>query len=189
MPFSVNKVTKQAIRKQMLDQRSQMTNEQVESFSALIVEHIRRIPAYVQAKVVAMYYPMAKEVNVLPLLTDSTKRFVFPKILDTKQKIMGFAPIVHTVKPGIFHTTEPDGEVIDPELIDLYLIPGLAFSPLMNRLGYGAGYYDFFLRQQRGYKIGVSYSCQIIDFIPHEDHDVLMDEWVTEEGSKVRDCH
>ena len=185
MPSSVNNVTKQAIRKQMLDQRNQLTLEQVESFSLLIVKEIQKKPAYIQAKVVAMYYPMAKEVNLLPLLADTTKKFVFPKILDSKRKTMGFAPIDCTVLPGIFNTMEPDGEVIDSDLIDLYLIPGLAFSSQ----GDGAGYYDFYLHQQRGYKIGVSYSCQIIDFIPHEAHDVLMDEWVTEQGSMVRGRH
>ena len=182
-------MTKQSIRKRMLDQRNQLSEEQVTSFSQKIVEQIQNTQIYHQAKVIAMYYPMRKEVNLLPLLADLKKKFVFPKILDAKRKIMGFAPIVDTVLPGIFNTMEPDGEVIDSNVIDLYLIPGLAFSPQGNRLGYGAGYYDFYLHQQRGYKIGVSYSCQIIDFIPHEAHDVLMDEWVTEQGSMVRGHH
>lgn len=176
-------MTKPTIRKQMMDLRNQLSNEQVQAKSALIVDLIRQTQVYAQSRVIALYYPMVKEVNLLPLLVDSKKTFVFPKIIDSKRKIMGFAPIIHTVNPGIFQTMEPDGEIIDSHSIDLYLIPGLAFSPQNNRLGYGAGYYDFFLSEQTGYKIGVAYSFQMIDFIPHESHDVLMDEIITDTGN------
>jgi 5-formyltetrahydrofolate cyclo-ligase len=50
------------------------------------------------------------------------------------------------------------GEIVDPLMIDLVLVPLLAFDVQGNRVGYGKGYYDRFLRQCRKdcLKIGLS---------------------------------
>lgn len=52
-----------------------------------------------------------------------------------------------------------DGELINPNEIDLVLVPLLAFDETGNRVGYGKGYYDKFLAQCRAdvIKVGFSY--------------------------------
>ena len=59
---------------------------------------------------------------------------------------------------------------------DIILVPGLAFDHQLNRLGYGAGYYDTFLNMHpASIKIGVCYPFQVIENVPTEDHDVALD--------------
>ena len=56
--------------------------------------------------------------------------------------------------------TEPEnGEAIQPGLIDMVIIPLLAFDKAGNRIGYGKGFYDRFLAECRPdvRKIGISY--------------------------------
>jgi 5-formyltetrahydrofolate cyclo-ligase len=56
--------------------------------------------------------------------------------------------------------TEPaSGKEIDPEMLDVILIPLLAFDLAGNRVGYGKGFYDRFLTQCRtdALKIGLSF--------------------------------
>ncbi len=77
---------------------------------------------------------------------------------------------------------EPVGEPADPGVIDVVIVPGVAFDRSGNRLGQGKGYYDRLLPRLAAARIGVAYSCQIVDVVPTTIHDVRMDAIVTEEG-------
>jgi 5-formyltetrahydrofolate cyclo-ligase len=166
--------SKSEIRREVLHQRDQLPVELRNSWSQEIVDHIQNNPHYQQARVIAMYYPMGSEVDVLPLLRDTSKQFVFPKIVHRGNKVIRFAPIVNSVVPGIFNTMEPDGEIIDNALIDLFLVPGVAFTTKGERIGYGAGYYDRLLSMVHVPTIGIAYITQIAVEIPVEPHDVLL---------------
>ena len=61
--------------------------------------------------------------------------------------------------------------------IDIFFIPGRAFSLKNDRLGRGKWYYDRFLSQKKynkSKKIGVCYDFQILENIPVEEYDVTM---------------
>jgi 5-formyltetrahydrofolate cyclo-ligase len=67
----------------------------------------------------------------------------------------------------------------------LVAAPGLAFDRTGNRLGRGKGYYDRFLirarREARSITVlGICLSEQVVDVVPHEDHDQPLDGLVTE---------
>lgn len=62
----------------------------------------------------------------------------------------------------------------------LFLVPGVAFYTDGVRLGRGKGYYDRYLENHNGLKIGLCFEFQILEELPQEDHDVLMDYLVTE---------
>lgn len=71
---------------------------------------------------------------------------------------------------------------IEPKDIDLVLVPGLAFTATLGRLGQGGGYYDrLFPRLRENVKrIGVGYALQIAESLPLEAHDVPMHAVITE---------
>ncbi|MFA7717828.1 MAG: 5-formyltetrahydrofolate cyclo-ligase, partial [Candidatus Absconditabacterales bacterium] len=61
--------------------------------------------------------------------------------------------------------------------IDIILVPGLAFTKNGKRLGRGQGYYDTFLAQYpHAKKIGLGFTCQLVDELPVSDHDIVLDE-------------
>lgn len=63
------------------------------------------------------------------------------------------------------------------------LIPGVGFSKQGHRLGFGKGFYDRFLFQNPDLlRIGIAYDFQIVERLPHEPHDQLMDYVVTPSG-------
>ncbi|MGA2481373.1 MAG: 5-formyltetrahydrofolate cyclo-ligase [Spirochaetia bacterium] len=73
----------------------------------------------------------------------------------------------------------------------LVAAPGLAFDRQGNRLGRGKGYYDRFLIRARRQApdmavLGVCLSEQIVDAVPHEDHDQPLDGLVTERETLLR---
>lgn len=139
--------------------------------------------------VVAGFLPIRSEIDLRPLLSalrEKGARICVPVVRD-KQTIVfreldrgarliesGFG----TVGPG------PDAAVLDP---DIMLMPLAAFDRRGHRLGYGAGYYDRAIARmhERGLKprlIGTAYSCQQVERVPDEDHDVPLHEILTEHG-------
>ena len=50
------------------------------------------------------------------------------------------------------------------------------------RIGYGKGYYDRFLSQSTGIKIGLAYSIQYTDIKFQDDNDIAFDILITEKG-------
>jgi 5-formyltetrahydrofolate cyclo-ligase len=85
-----------------------------------------------------------------------------------------------------FRQPVPTAERLDPETIDLVLVPGVLFDVRGGRLGHGAGYYDRFLPRVTAVTMGVTVERRVVDEIPMEAHDVRMQWLATDVG--VRQC-
>jgi 5-formyltetrahydrofolate cyclo-ligase len=70
----------------------------------------------------------------------------------------------------------------DPKWPDVVIVPGLAFTAAGERLGQGGGWYDRFLAECRDdcVAVGVGFREQVLDSLPTEDHDVVLDLVVTD---------
>jgi 5-formyltetrahydrofolate cyclo-ligase len=71
---------------------------------------------------------------------------------------------------------------VDPALLDVVVVPGLAFTSDGERLGQGGGHFDRFLTRVRGdcLRIGVAFHEQLVDRLPAERHDVAVDRVITD---------
>ena len=139
--------------------------------------------------VVAGFWPMRSEVDVRPAmfaLREHGARLCLPAILDRStvvfRELVRGAPMVEMA----FGTAGPHAEaaVLDPSVM---LVPLAAFDGRGHRIGYGAGYYDRAISKlhAKGLKprlIGVAFDCQKVERVPDEDHDVVLDEILTESG-------
>ena len=85
------------------------------------------------------------------------------------------------LQKGAFGIMEPTGTLFtDYERIDVAIVPGVAFDRDGHRLGRGKGYYDRFLSKvPLVYKIGVRFPSRLMDEVPADEYDILMDEIVT----------
>jgi 5-formyltetrahydrofolate cyclo-ligase len=114
------------------------------------------------------------------------KTVCVPKVI-SKQAGMKAVKIdsLADLKPGSYGILEP-GES-RPEVrkldIDLVLVPGLAFDRKGSRIGYGAGFYDRFLRDsmQKTLKVGLAYDFQVLPQVPADELDVRLDVIVTDQ--------
>ena len=138
---------------------------------------------------VSGFWPMRSEVDVRPLmfsLREKGARLALPAILDrttmTFRELIRGAPLVEmgfgTYGPG------DEAEMLDPALM---LVPLAAFDARGHRIGYGAGYYDRAIERLRDKGIlprlvGVAFDCQLVVQVPNEDHDVELDDILTESG-------
>jgi len=149
-----------------------------------IIARIKKLREYRTAKVIAFYMPVHGEISLLPLFPGNrTKKiFLLPKI--SGPHTLKFYPLknLNLLKLGKFKIPEPPAETLpfDRKKIDIFLVPGLAFDAGGNRLGYGRGYYDYFLKDTPGLKIGIAYDFQLVENIPAGKTDVPMDMIITE---------
>ena len=87
------------------------------------------------------------------------------------------------IKPSKYGIPEPIGGIpISETLFDVVFIPLLAFDSNGNRVGYGKGFYDRFLRQCRPdcLKIGLSFFPAEVHIV-HENIDFPLDYCITPE--------
>jgi 5-formyltetrahydrofolate cyclo-ligase len=62
-------------------------------------------------------------------------------------------------------------------------MPGVGFDRRGGRLGHGRGYYDRAVAQYDRRCIGLAFACQVVDQVPVERHDRLVEVLITEEGA------
>lgn len=108
---------------------------------------------------------------------------VYPKIDD--QEIHFFKAEKFELHPwGIKEPKE--GELVDSEKIQGILVPGLGFNHKGQRLGKGKGFYDRYLKNYKGIKVGACFEFQYTneDF-PVDAWDICMDSVLTENGLKI----
>jgi len=164
-----------------------LSDDEIKQKSLLISENLFRLDSFKLAKRIALYSPILNEVRTNQVFLKSIeleKEVYFPRVNGSSLDFYRVDDLKQ-LKPGKFGVLEPECALfkVDPQQIDLFVIPGLAFDHSGNRLGYGKGYYDRTLInipvQNRA---GLSYSFQILSFIPANENDQKVGVVVTELG-------
>lgn len=167
---------KNTLRRMMIQKRKA---EGKKENGYIIADKIRLLPEYKNARTVMLYMPILNEADITALIKDE-KTFLVP-VTDGDE--IYSALVTGEFENGKFNVPEPcTKEAFDKSKIDLVIVPGVAFDKKFNRMGYGKGYYDRFLKDMNVFKIGVCHSFQLIAEISAQEHDVKMDMIVTEDN-------
>lgn len=170
---------KKELRKQILKNRSMMDDKRVIEAKNSIIRTLSNMEVFQKAKVIGIYYPLGKEINLLDLIKlYPDKIFALPKTVDGQIIYHEFNSKTVLEKTS-FGLLEPkSGENLNLKL-DLCLVPSLGMTKDNYRLGYGAGYFDrFFTLFNKPYKIGIIYQGEEVSFEPF-DYDVKLDTYVS----------
>ena len=90
--------------------------------------------------------------------------------------------------PNRFGILEPvNFKEFNPKKINLILVPGIAFDLDGNRIGFGKGYYDKFLKDLNAITLGLCFDVQIVSKIPSEPHDIRLNGIISDSGIKIFD--
>ena len=160
-------MTKAELRKAYKEKRSRLSSPEVEKFTDLILIHFQQIRfpfiSYVHSYIASekLREPDTSAVTRYLLFKNPGLKIVVPKIDITSGDMQHFhfndeLELVNNV----YVIAEPSGgETIAATIIDLVLVPLLAFDTRGYRVGYGKGYYDRFLSECRpdAIKVGLSF--------------------------------
>ncbi len=131
-------------------------------------------------KTIASFSPLPGEPDPNKLL----KNAVYPRV--SGDRLIMCKPLL-SFKKGYKGIKEPFSRYIkvSPHRLEAVIVPGLGFDKRGYRVGYGKGFYDRFLKKTKAMKVGVSYSCCIVDKIPIDNHDIPVDVIVHEKGTII----
>ncbi len=174
---------KRRLRREFCTLRECLPPEDVKSASEAICRHLATWPVLRAARVVMAYLAFRNEPMLEPLFA------ALPHIRWVVPRIEGRNLVVHPYDPGrlVPHPfgmwePAPDLPVIDPALLDIVLVPGVAFDRRGGRLGFGGGFYDRFLPTTPALRVGVTYDSCLVDELPCNEADQRMDWVVTPQG-------
>ena len=189
----MKQAVKMTLRTRILSLRKQQT-ENFES-SMLISGMIQNITKLMgdQSKpsVMAGYYPIKNELNILPILEHFRHLSWTIALPDTGPK---YTPLkfrewenmdASKLVTGRYKIPVPSGAYVHPNIL---LVPLVGFTTECWRLGYGGGYYDKTIRHLKAIRklrisIGIAYELQKCEIIPFEDSDEPLDAIVTERNA------
>ena len=177
---------KDKIRKEILEKRNNLSTEEVEKKSDLIIQNLGKFIK--NAENIMIFMDMKNEVKITKLMKlYPEKSFFISKITDSKNREMKINRynenelVLH--KFGYYESSSSD--FYNENILDIVIVPAVVFDLEKNRIGFGGGYYDTFLKKIRGGNkkvlfIGICYDFQIIEKVPAEEHDVVLDFVVSE---------
>ena len=179
---------KNEIRAAMKARRKALTPEERKAASEIICAKLAadsdmglRIDPFEGWSPIAVYLASPQEIDLSPFIR---------KLLATGVKVVaprwnGEAYELAVLKglddahlrKGPMGILEPvEAEIVSPREVEVWLVPGLAFTRNGKRLGYGGGWYDRLLAAapKDALKIGIAYAFQVVDDLPSEPHDVSL---------------
>ncbi len=177
---------KQALRARLRAELKTLYTEARAAASAELCARVRASAAWQNARAVLLFFPVASEPDITPLLADALaagKLLALPRFnaaTNAYEAVRVIDP-VRELATGPFQVREPVAAcpVVALNRLDLALVPGLGFDARGRRLGRGKGHYDRLLAGFTGMKIGVAFDFQIVAEVPREAHDIALDAVVT----------
>lgn len=192
-------MTKDSIRKEVLMARDVMNPMIKDMLSNTIMDNLINLNIFQSSRIVFLYSSFRNEVDTVELIEYCLKvgkkvalpcsyvsqgipKMDFYYINSRTDLVQGYKGIL-----------EPDRRKQSVrkamDMPDSIIVPGVAFDYKMNRIGYGAGFYDNFFRENdfanysmKPYLIGLCYDFQTGYDINPDPNDVRMNLIVTENG-------
>jgi len=180
-------VSKDELRRQIKRKRAGVVAEQRRIWDQSLQHHLENWPIFQEAKTIMLYLSFSWEINTWSLADNLVDKGVDVYVPVVQKKPRTLIPTKYTGKenlePAVFGISEPTRgtPTIEPNKLDLILVPGLVFSRSGYRIGYGGGVYDRFLTETSAIRVGLVYSSFIQDLEP-ETWDQPVDYLATEEG-------
>lgn len=176
---------KNEIRNKMKEMRKAMHKNDVFEKSQNAQNLFLKSKLYNEAEAIMLYMPLGNEMSTVEMIkkAHSDGKTVLVPVMDGKT----FEITAHRIykdsefEKGVFSLTEPiEKSPFDISKINLVIVPGVAFSKTGERIGFGKGCYDKFLKDSTAIKVGFCYDYQLTDEIITDDFDIKMDYLVTE---------
>ncbi|MBO4589118.1 MAG: 5-formyltetrahydrofolate cyclo-ligase [Bacteroidales bacterium] len=154
------------------------------SRSRAIMSKVEELDRFREAKVVLLYWSMEDEVQTHDFVEKwyKSKTILLPCVDGDDLRLRQYTGADCMREGEQFGIGEPTGEeYTDLESVDAIIVPGVAFDKEGHRMGRGRGFYDRLLKSTpNAYKIGVCFDFQMVENVPVEPHDVMMDRVVGE---------
>ena len=183
---------KKEIREAILQEKIKFSKTVAKEKSLAIFNILKEKDFYKNADNIMVYITLENEneVSTEPIIDDLMNRgkrvFVPLTVHKTKELIVSeLKDLDNDLEVGNFGVMEPKKETtrpVEPSVLDLVIVPGVAFDKKGYRVGHGAGYYDRFLPKlsKKTVTVSIAFDMQMIDEVPADCHDIPVKYIITE---------
>jgi phosphoribosylglycinamide formyltransferase-1 len=180
---------KDQLRKEMMAKREFHHSSGGHIHCIDIMDNFLRLPEFDSARCVLLYASKGSEVHTEGIIKSALslgKKLALPVTIKDEHSLEIYEiKGTEELQAGAFGIMEPARNPerrVQPDEVDLVVVPGVSFDSRGHRIGYGMGYYDSLLKRISGLKVGLAYGMQMVEHVPNEPHDVALDAIVTEAG-------
>ena len=173
-------MTKELLRKEKLLMRKNIKNKGYKD--AIILNTLISQQFYKNARTIMTYISYNSEVDTHKLIEKillDKKILYAPKCTSKTEMEARCFKSFSDLQVGAYGILEPSGKLATD--FDLIIVPGVAFNESSHRIGYGAGYYDRFLKGKKAVTVGLFYEIQKCEF-ESDPHDLSLDYIITEKA-------
>ena len=180
---------KAVLRREILAARDALAADARAAASAKISQQLLALEVWQSARSVLVYLTFGSEFITAALINDAAatgKQLCLPRVDRNARRleIRAVSATTRDVEPGAWGIREPRTScpAVALEAIDFVLVPGVAFTPRCERLGYGGGFYDALIGRfaMRPPLVAAAFELQIRDEIPLSERDRTVDLVITE---------
>ena len=185
-------IDKKQQRRMAVERRRALTQEERDEKSRTICDLLFKLikdPRHSEVRTVFSYRGTWDEVNVDAFNNRAEVqgyRVAYPISLPDgimKAALPAEKNAWHRAAYGILEPVMENSEILEPEDIDLVIVPCVAFDDHGNRCGHGAGYYDRFMACMPPESlIMVAFEAQRLEKLITEETDIPVPTIVTETG-------
>lgn len=179
----------------MLYKRNELSSQKVQDLSVSVIDRLTATEEYKNSKNIFVFVSTNNEVSThnfiknsiylgkniyIPYVNSEKKSMLATKLDAFEDLEMGFYDILSLPKSKL--------NEVNPENLDLIVVPGLIFGKNFYRIGYGGGYYDKYLSNNniKATKIGICFEFQIVDKVEFDIFDIPVDMIITEKEEYER---
>lgn len=174
---------KDILRKQMRKRKRLITTDQKLADEQVVFSRILDHNLLADAHHILLYYSLPDELPTHATVVKWSQmlnvNIYLPRVKGDEIEVVPYSGAESMSDDNPFHIAEPIGDAVDHNILDLVIVPGVAFDRHGNRMGRGKGYYDRLLSYGQLRTIGVGHDCQLLESIPCEHHDRPLDYIVT----------
>lgn len=176
---------KKQLRQRLIKQRRQITHAIWQQKSQGLCDRLSNWQIFQQAQNILAFTSFRQEPDLSILwqrFPDKTWGFSRCVEKDLIWHQVAITDFESNMRSGAFGILEPhhDLPLIDLKNIDLILIPAVACDRRGYRLGYGGGFYDRWLPNSTGIKVGIIFDEFYLNELPSDIWDIPLDEIVTD---------
>ena len=178
-------MSKKIIRKNILKKRK--NNFKKTNINYSLLKKIFKIHKINKNKIIGGYYPINFEIDCLQILKNLSKEGYKISLPVTKEnKTMNFFEWSFNEILILSSLGIPQPNKLKKVIPDVLLVPLVAFDRFNNRLGYGGGFYDRYLNDNKKIlSIGFAFSCQKVNRLEINPFDKKLDVILTEKNTKI----
>ena len=177
--------TKNILRNDYLKLRNDFSTNYIKNVSKIIANKLFTLEEYKNCENIFIYLSFKKEIDTSYIINKAIKdkKNIYCPVLTDKKSHMIFKKYSKNLIKNKFNILEPIyGEEKTSDDKTLIIVPALIYNKNKYRIGYGGGYYDYFLKNNIYLSsIGICFDKFILPF-KQDDYDEKVNIIITEKN-------